>query len=369
VPARQILEESVQAGAFPGAVVVAGDERMRMQARQGAAIKIDRHVIFEVTAGRFEFDPTSTEVRSDTIYDVASLTKVVVTTTLAMMLFEEGKLDLDAQVDGYTIRQLLTHSSGLPAQLPLPLGEGRVRVSRHERLRMQARQGAAIKNFEPDCDPHPALRVALSQGERVKPGTKVIYSDVGFIVLGQIIEDLAGKKLDVLARERIFEPLGMRDTSFNPDPSLLPRIAPTGKSTRGSVHDPTAAAMGGVAGHAGLFSTALDLAIFCRTMLRPDKTIELFTRVDERVAGSTRALGWDTPLGENSAAGRYFSKGSFGHTGFTGTSMWIDPNRKLYVIFLTNRVFPNSANIQIRDIRPKLHDAVMSSLIPVDVTK
>ena len=348
MPARQILEESVRAGAFPGAVVVVGD---------------NRHVIFEAAAGRFEFDPASAEVRSDTIYDVASLTKVVVTTTLAMMLFEEGKLDLDAQVDAYTIRQLLTHSSGLPAQLPLPLGEGRVRVS----------------GFEPDCDPHPAplfvaafgrsLRFTLSQGERVKPGTKVIYSDVGFIVLGQIIENLAGKKLDMLARERIFEPLGMKDTSFNPDPSLLPRIAPTAPGTRGRVHDPTAAAMGGVAGHAGLFSTALDLAIFCRTMLRRDKTIELFTRVDERVAGSTRALGWDTPSGENSAAGRYFTKGSFGHTGFTGTSMWIDPNRKLSVIFLTNRVFPNAGNVQIRDIRPKLHDAVMSSLIPVDTRK
>jgi CubicO group peptidase (beta-lactamase class C family) len=287
---------------------------------------------------------------------VASLTKVVVTTTLAMMLFEEGKLDLDAQVDAYTIRQLLTHSSGLPAQLPLPLEEDRVRV--HERLRMQARKGAAIRNF----DPHPAL----SQGERVKPGTTVIYSDVGFIVLGQIIEELAGKKLDVLARQRIFEPLGMKDTSFNPDPSLLPRIAPTGPSTRGRVHDPTAAAMGGVAGHAGLFSTALDLATFSRTMLRGGRAIELFTRLDEGVAGSTRALGWDTPSEKNSAAGRYFSAGSFGHTGFTGTSMWIDPNRRLFVIFLTNRVFPNSDNIQIRDIRPKLHDAVMSPLIPVE---
>jgi CubicO group peptidase (beta-lactamase class C family) len=259
-----------------------------------------------------------------------------------MKLFEEGKLDLDAQVDAYTIRQLLTHSSGLPAQLPLPLEEDKVRVSGHP---------------------------TLSQGERVKPGTTVIYSDVGFIVLGQIIEELAGKKLDVLARQRIFEPLGMKDTSFNPDPSLLPRIAPTGPSTRGHVHDPTAAAMGGVAAHAGLFSTALDLATFSRTMLRGGRTIELFTRLDERIAGSTRALGWDTPSEKNSAAGRYFSAGSFGHTGFTGTSMWIDPNRRLFVIFLTNRVFPNSDNIQIRDIRPKLHDAVMSPLIPVETKK
>jgi CubicO group peptidase (beta-lactamase class C family) len=338
VTARQILEESVRSGAFPGAVVVAGDAQ---------------NIFFEAAAGRFEFDPASAEVRSDTIYDVASLTKVVVTTTLAMMLFEEGKLDLDAQVDVYTIRQLLTHSSGLPAQLPLPLGEGRVRVS----------------GFEPNCDPHPALRAALSQGERVKPGTTVIYSDVGFIVLGQIIEELEGQKLDVAARKRIFEPLGMKDTSFNPDPSLLSRIAPTGSSTRGRVHDPTGAAMGGVAGHAGLFSTALDLATFCRTMLRGGRAIELFTRVDQGVVGSTRALGWDTPSEKNSSAGRYFSKGSFGHTGFTGTSMWIDPNRRLYVIFLTNRVFSSADSTQIRNIRPKLHDAVMSSLIPVDARK
>jgi CubicO group peptidase (beta-lactamase class C family) len=205
--------------------------------------------------------------------------------------------------------------------------------------------------------------------KRVKAGTTVIYSDVGFIVLGQIIEELEGHKLDVVARSRIFEPLGMKNTAFNPDPSLLPRIAPTGPSTRGRVHDPTAAAMGGVAGHAGLFSTALDLATFCRTMLRGGRAIEVFTRVDQVVAGSTRALGWDTPSEQNSSAGRYFSKGSFGHTGFTGTSMWIDPNRRLYVIFLTNRVYPSAENTQIRNIRPKLYDAVMSSLIPVDARK
>lgn len=140
---------------------------------------------------------------------------------------------------------------------------------------------------------------------------------------------------------------------------MLPRITPTTPTTHGRVHDKAAAAMGGVSGHAGLFSTASDLAIFCRMMLRGGKTIELFTRRDGSVPGSTRALGWDTPFEEGSSAGHYFSKSSFGHTGFTGTSMWIDPVRKLYVIFLTNRVYPNSDNLAIRQIRPKLHDAIM----------
>jgi CubicO group peptidase (beta-lactamase class C family) len=290
---KHILEDGIRTRAFPGAVVVVGDE--------------SRNLIQEAAG----------EAQLDTIYDVASLTKVVVTTTLAMMLFDEGKLDLDQRIDRYTIRQLLTHSAGLPEK------------------------GSFDLEYE--------------------PGTRALYSDVGFIILGRILEDLAGAPLDALARRRIFDPLGMKDSFFNPDPSLTSRIASTAPGIRGRVHDKAAAAMGGVSGHAGLFSTADDLAIFCRIMLRGGKTIELFTRLDGSVPGSTRALGWDTPSEEGSSSGHYFSKGSFGHTGFTGTSMWLDPVRKLYVIFLTNRVYPNSDNLEIRQIRPKLHDAVMTS--------
>jgi CubicO group peptidase (beta-lactamase class C family) len=155
----------------------------------------------------------------------------------------------------------------------------------------------------------------------------------------------------------------MKDTCFNPDPALLSRIAPTALNIRGRVHDKLAAAAGGVAGHAGLFSTTRDLAVFCRMMLRGGPAIELFTRRDESVPGSTRALGWDTRSTEGSSSGHYFSSNSFGHTGFTGTSIWIDPVRELYIVFLTNRVYPaDSDNIKIREIRPQLHDAVMLSL-------
>lgn len=308
---KQILENGVRERAFPGAVLLVGD---------------DNGTLFEEAAGHLDFDPNSPQTRLDTIYDVASLTKVVVTTTLAMMLYDEGKLDLDTQVEDYTIRELLTHSAGLKT--------------------------------EPDADISGGHRPPLEY----EPGTKSVYSDVGFIILGKIIEQLAGAPLDVLARERIFEPMRMKDTSFNPDPSWLGRIAPTGPSLRGRVHDPNAAAMNGVAGHAGLFSTAPDLALFCRRMLRGGPTIELFTRRDGRVPDSTRALGWDTPSKENSSAGQYFSESSFGHTGFTGTSMWIDPKRRLYAILLTNRIYSNPGNLEIRAIRPKLHDAVILSL-------
>jgi len=319
---KQILEDAIRSRAFPGASLVVGDKQFNM---------------IEEAVGHFDYDPQSPAVEIDTIYDVASLTKVVVTTTLAMMLFEEGKLDLDAPIGRFTIRQLLTHSSGLPAR-PLPLGEA------------GAKRRVRVAGFDFHLE--------------YEPGTKTLYSDTGFILLGQIIEHIGGAPLDSLARERIFQPLGMSDTCFNPGPALVSRIPPTAPDIRGRVHDPAAAALGGVAGHAGLFSTARDLARFCRMMLRGGPSIELFTHPTESVPGSSRALGWDTRSDEGSSSGHYFSMKSFGHTGFTGTSMWIDPMRELYVIFLTNRVYPDPANLQIRDIRPKLHDAIILSLIP-----
>ena len=321
---KNILEEGVRTHAFPGAVLAVGDEK---------------GILFEETAGRLSPDPDSPEVQPDTTYDVASLTKVVVTTTLAMRLFGEARLDLDAPVEEFTVRQLLTHSAGLPA--------------------------------EPRKDSSPNLAGVFSGllPLQYKPGAKVLYSDAGFIILGQIIEGIAGAPLDVLAQERIFGPLGMKDTCFNPNPAQLVRIAPTGPDTRGAVHDKAAAAMGGIAGHAGLFSTARDLAIFGRMMLRGGKTIELFTRMDGSVPGSTRALGWDTPSERGSSSGSHFSRESFGHTGFTGTSMWIDPKRRLYAVFLTNRVYSDPGNLQIRDIRPRVHDAVMLSLSAAGVKK
>ncbi len=273
------------------------------------------------------------DARVDTIYDLASLTKVVVTTTLAMMLADEGTLQLGARVREFTIRQLLTHSSGLPATADM----------------------ASIDDV---------FEIPL----QYTPGAQTLYSDVGMIMLGRIIERLSNKPLDQAAHDRIFKPLGMNDSMFNPPPSLRERIAATKPQQRGGVHDLTAARLGGVAGHAGLFSTALDLSRFCRMMLRggegliQPETIKLFTQIDTETPGSTRALGWDTPSKEGSSAGRFISEGSFGHTGFTGTSMWIDPNRACYIIILTNRIYFDADHLAIRKMRPRLHDAVMLSL-------
>jgi beta-N-acetylhexosaminidase len=306
---KRILDDGVRSRAFTGAVLVVGDAN---------------GIIFENYAGA--------RVGANTIFDLASLTKVVVTTTLALALVDEGSLALDERVEGYTIRQLLTHSAGLAAEADLEIVGG---------PRSASATARSLINRPP---------------LQYEPGSKTVYSDVGFIILGRIIENITGTSLDALAKERIFEPLGMNDTDFNPDESLYPRIAPTAPGVQGKVHDKIAAAMGGVAGHAGLFSTGRDLAIFCRNILRSGKRFDA-------VAGSTRALGWDTPSPENSSSGQYFSKGSFGHTGFTGTSMWVDPNRQVYVIFLTNRVYYGADDLQIREIRPRLHDAVMSSLV------
>jgi CubicO group peptidase (beta-lactamase class C family) len=209
------------------------------------------------------------------------------------------------------------------------------------------------------------------------PGTKTVYSDLGFILLGEILERATGKPLDQLAHEQIFAPLAIADTMFNPAKNLLSRIAPTENDTvlrkrllQGEVHDENAFAMGGVAGHAGLFTTASNLAAFCQMLLNGGiyghhrlltrATISQFT-VPQALAGNARTLGWMAPT-PNSSSGRYFSPRSFGHLGFTGTSIWIDPDRQLFVILLTNRVYPVRENDKIAAVRPAVHDAVIESL-------
>jgi beta-N-acetylhexosaminidase len=352
--AYALLDHAVADGAFPGGVLAVGWKN-----------QLAVHPFGQLTAGS-----KSRKVAEDSIYDVASLTKPIVTTTAAMMLAQQKCLDLDTPVESYlpsfaasaksdphsswrhrvTVRMLLLHNSGLPAH----------------------------RDFYKEAKGHNAILAQVLAEPLVRElGAQVEYSDLGFILLGEIVERLTGESLDVFAKRHIFELLGMDHSTFNPSRSSRADIAPTemDKAYRkrlvwGEVHDENAWAMGGIAGHAGLFSTARDVAIFAQMILNGGiyahrrllarATIEAFTsRVT--IGNSARALGWDVPT-EGSSSGRYFSSRSFGHTGFAGTSLWIDPERQLFVILLTNRVNPMRANDKIRQVRPALHDAVMESL-------
>ena len=354
-----IVEAAASARAFPGAVLAVG--------RDGALVHLRAF-------GRFSYDPDAAEVATDTLYDLASLTKVVVTTTLSMILVDEGKLDLDARVHAFfpafsgpakervTVRHLLTHSGGLQWWAPL----------------YKEVQGKTAY-----------LGRIVAMDLAYEPGAKTVYSDLGIILLGDILERVSGTGFEALARQRVLQPLAMKDARYRPSAQLEDRIAPTendpwrGRVVRGEVHDENALALGGVAPHAGLFSTAPDLAHLAQALLDGGTfggrrivsraTVELFT---ERagIPVSSRALGWDTPTDESgqrsstpgqpgySSAGSLFSARSFGHTGFTGTSMWMDPERELYVILLTNRVHPTRDNNKIRDTRAQVADAVVRAL-------
>jgi beta-glucosidase-like glycosyl hydrolase/uncharacterized protein YbbC (DUF1343 family) len=343
----RLLDGFVEEGAFPGGVLAVG--------HRGALVHLHPF-------GRLAYDDDGPPVREDTIYDLASLTKVVATTTMAMILVDEGRLDLDERVqdflplfqgpgkDEVTVRQLLTHSSGVDWWAPL------------------------FKELE---GPEAYLERIQAMELAYEPGTKYKYSDLGMILLGEILARVAGRPLDDFVRARVFEPLQMTDTLYRPGADLLQRIAPTerdewrGRMVRGEVHDENAFALGGIAPHAGLFSTAGDLSRFAQMLLNGGVlehhrivsrgTVELFTR--KAVEGeSTRALGWDTKSPEKSTAGSYFSPRSFGHTGFTGTSIWVDPDRELFVILLTNRVHPTRDNQLIRKARPAVADAVVNAL-------
>ena len=348
--AYEMLDRAAADHAFPGGVLAVGHQgRLAIRA-----------------FGKLSDGAAAAAVKPDTIYDVASLTKPVVTTTLAAMLAEAGQLSLDAPVARYvpewatssqsdwrgrvTVRHLLTHTAGLPA---------------HEDYFKTLKTRREI------------LARAAVEPLAYEPGTQSVYSDLGFMLLGDIIERLTGKHLDQLARERIFAPLGLPDTMFTPPQSLRTRIAPTENDlqfrktlVRGEVHDENAWAMGGVAGHAGLFSTAGDLAAFCQMLLNGGQyahhrllkrsTIAQFT-APASIAANARTPGWTVPTA-NSSSGHYFSGHSFGHTGFTGTSLWIDPDKPLFVVLLTNRVNPTRENEKIKDVRPALHDAVVEAL-------
>jgi CubicO group peptidase (beta-lactamase class C family) len=332
------------------------------RAASGIAVAVGRHgrLVHLRGYGTVDWAPGSPAVTDSTLFDLASLTKVVATTTAAMLLEEEGRLSLDQRVayfvpairdtakEGITVRQVLTHRGGFEAFAPL----------------YRTIRGREAYLREIDLRP---LRSA--------PGTATVYSDWDLILAQAVIERITHEPLDAFAARRIFGPLGMRDTRFRPDPSLRPRIAATevdsarGGLIWGEVHDPNAWAMGGVAGHAGLFGSARDLAVFAQLLLnggeyagvrllRP-QTVARWTA--PQGAGSSRAIGWDTPSGQSSA-GRFFGPRSFGHTGYTGTSLWVDPEKGLFVVLLTNRVNPTSQNQKHVALRRAVADAVQQAI-------
>ena len=317
--------------------------------------------------GQFTFDADAPPAHPDTIFDLASLTKVMATTSMAVLLYERGLLDIEMPVVGIvpefahddsgasdlrrgevTLRMLLAHSSGLPAHLKL-----------YERARTREE----------------VTRLAAMTSLTNDPGRHVEYSDVGFIVLGEALMRLADERLDAFSQREVFGPLGLAHTGFNPLVEQRALIPPTlnghgfrPRVIQGEVNDDNAAVMGGVAAHAGLFAPAEDLARFAQAILDGGapvfrrESLAFFTQRELSPAETTRTLGWDTPS-QSSLAGKHFSPGSFGHLGFTGTSLWIDPERQISITLLTNRTWPDGKNVGIRQVRPEFHDAIMESLI------
>jgi CubicO group peptidase (beta-lactamase class C family) len=330
----------------------------------GAVVAVGRHGRLALLAAVGHYATTdSRPVTPQTLYDIASMTKVIGLTTACMQLVDQGKLDLDATVQRYvpefrgankdrvTIRHLLTHTAGFPPDLPLYADTH----SRAEALAM--------------VDTAPLVTV---------PGERYVYSDVSAIVAMQVIERITGERIDRYLAEHVFGPLGMVATRYDPPASWRPQIAPTEYDTLfrhrliwGEVHDESAARLDGISGNAGLFSTAPDLSRIAAMLLAGGawnaltvvhaETVTEFTRRQDLPPGSSRALGWDTPS-QPSSAGTKMSARAFGHTGYTGTSIWLDPTQDLFIVLLTNRVNPTRANGRILKVRPRVADLVMTAL-------
>ncbi len=347
-----LVEAAIQAKKIPGAVVLIGHEGQ---------------VVYRKAFGERSLVPERQPMAVDTIFDLASMTKVVATTTAVMQLVEQGKIELSTPASDYwpeftqngkdlvTIRDLMTHYSGLPPDLELK---------------------PAWTGYDT------AMRMIVAAQLDAPPGTRFIYSDINFETLGEIVRRVSGEPLDVYCAEHIFQPLGMKDSMFKPSASLRGRIAPTqyehgasGPVLWGVVHDPTSRFMGGVAGHAGLFSTVDDLSIFAQMLLDGgtyngarilsplsiEKMTEPETPPNKMVL---RGLGWDIDSPFASNRGELFAVGSFGHTGYTGTSLWIDPVTKTYIILLTNRVHPNNKG-EVAGLRTALATLVAGALGPL----
>jgi uncharacterized protein YbbC (DUF1343 family)/CubicO group peptidase (beta-lactamase class C family) len=337
-----VIQTAVQNRDIPGAVLLVGH---------------DGQVVYRKAFGERSLEPTRSAMTADTIFDLASLTKVIATTTAVMQLVEQGRIRLNDPVTKYipefaqngksdiVVRDLLTHYSG----------------------------------FAPDLDlSHPwigrdtAYSMAFAETPDSPPETRFVYSDINFIVLGALVERVSGMPLDVYCAQKIFAPLGMVHTRFLPPQGWLPQIAPTeydehGQMLRGVVHDPTARRMGGVAGHAGLFSTADDLAKFAQalldgtTILSPLTIEKMSTPQQPPYASALRGFGWDIDSPFSSNRGELLPVGSFGHTGFTGTSVWIDPTTHTYIILLTNAVHPRGKGLTV-SLRARVATAVAAAI-------
>ena len=351
-----LVREAIAEKKLPGAVVLVG--------------RGDR-ILYQKAIGNRALVPAAEAMTVDTIFDLASLTKVVATTTSVMMLVEQGRIRLSDRVAAYvpgferygkgdiTVRHLLTHVSGLRPDVDL------------------AELWAGYET---------AIALAVEEVPTSRPGERFVYSDINFFLLGDIVQRVSGQPLDRFAREHVFEPLGMKDTTFNPPASAASRIAPTESCTplgwpcqgpemtmlRGVVHDPTARRMGGVAGHAGLFSTAADLATFSRMLLgggafqgtrvlSPLAVEKMTSAASPNLETNTRGLGWDIDSTFSSNRGELLPIGSFGHTGFTGTSIWIDPITEMFVIFLSNRVHPDGKG-DVTPLRARVATVAASSV-------
>jgi CubicO group peptidase (beta-lactamase class C family) len=361
------MDQAVRAGVFPGGVLAG---------RSNGEIRI------LVAAGRLSSEPAAEPVQPSTVYDLASLTKPLVTVTSVLLLVQAGKLELDAGVANVlielkrapigsaSVRDLLTHRSGLPGWRPL-----------YERLEAE---GSAWGQAEPSVVRQSVLRLIREESLVSPVGEQSLYSDLGFILLGFAVEQASGLLLDEYFHEAVVKPLGADPLFFNragaggqfqttrPDRTIAPTEwdARRQRIRQGEVHDENAAAMGGVAGHAGLFGTVASVLVVSGAWLAAYhgdrslldcKLVREFTTKSLHPRQSSWALGWDTPTAPSSS-GTHFSAESFGHLGFTGTSLWVDPQRKLEVVLLTNRVHASRTNDLIRAFRPKIHDLVYEVL-------
>jgi serine-type D-Ala-D-Ala carboxypeptidase len=367
---EEAMQQAVAERMFPGAVLL---------------VNSGGQVVYHRAFGHRSLEPEVTPLHEDTIFDLSSLTKPLATTTAFLLLVRERKLSIEDRVTRLfhnfgvygkthiTFRHLLAHTSGLPGWRPYY--KEILKAERGGRVNFLCSHGAKQHVYE------------LIHRERPEndPGKAVLYSDLGFILLGAAVEEVSGLSLARFCHERVFKPLGLRSSSFI-DLSLVrtrrlvpvtEMIAPTERCEWrkrvlcGEVHDDNAYAMGGVAGHSGLFASAADVnglvsrlrdAYLGKSSFLPQSLVrEAFSR-DETTPQSTRALGWDTPLAAGSAAGTRFSKNTVGHLGFTGTSVWLDLDRAVHVILLSNRVHPSHSNEKIKDFRPMIHDLVMEAI-------
>jgi CubicO group peptidase (beta-lactamase class C family) len=364
------LDEAVGRGVFPGAVLL---------------VSVNGEVVFERAAGLRSVDPERAPMRPEVVFDLSSLTKPLATTVAFMLLVKDRRLTIDDRVTRFfhnfgvhgkghvTFRQLLSHSSGLAAYRPFY--REIIKIERAGKLNFVASRGAKEHVYE--------------QIHREKleypPGTRAVYSDLGFMLLGQAIETVTRQTLDRFCQDRIFRPLRLRAMSFIDLSQVRARrlepvaemIAATERCPVrkrvlcGEVHDENAYAMGGVAGHAGLFGSARDVDTLATALERslagdesllPESLVREMWTVDADVPGSTRTLGWDTPSPRDSSAGTKMSPHTVGHLGFTGTSVWLDLERKIHVVLLSNRVHPSRDNDKLREFRPRIHDLVMSAV-------